>query len=245
MNSMRFMTATLTLGLTACNSPSSSPQEPIGSIAKEAYLAPPPQTPEASIPPAPAHRLDPLPLFAKRLQDVAASLRPPDPPQTGEDVVAGRAMILGGYTFFKAAEGDEALRWSSPGSFEVWDAKTKSWVSLAGCSLPKKRKKHAKCESLQTAGTNEIDRRSFPLGKAKGTFELSYETYRIPDQVTATCEGGARLWQSACESTYGGSVSIPFQCASETVIITVDPGCDPRQSWRNENTAWEYEVSCP
>ena len=97
-----------------------------------------------------------------------------------------------------------------------------------------------KCGSGQVQGSNTPRTARFNLGRKVGTFELTYQTYTVPDRI-AVFQDEKQIFDTGCVGT-GDIISkfIKFSGNSEEIRIDVEPNCDGTTS-----TQWFFEVICP
>lgn len=98
----------------------------------------------------------------------------------------------------------------------------------------------AECNGLQNAGDNTPDTSRIDLGQSSGTFEFSYETYQVEDQITIT-HGGNAIFDSGCVGTSGWTTVTVALSSADTndIVVSVNPNCGTPG-----DTLWNYIVPC-
>lgn len=97
----------------------------------------------------------------------------------------------------------------------------------------------AQCSATQNAGGDTPDTRTIELGKPAGTFNFSYQTYSIKDQILVRYEG-VTLLDTGCVGT-SATKALTYSGTSTQITVQVNPNC----SGPTTGTAWNYTVSCP
>lgn len=102
----------------------------------------------------------------------------------------------------------------------------------------------AQCNTNTTSGGLGIDRKTINLGKNSGTFNFTYDTMSVPDQIIITYEGQT-LYDTGCvgstnSTTYSATVPISYSGSSSQILVTVNGDCTNTGS-----TQWTYNISCP
>lgn len=95
------------------------------------------------------------------------------------------------------------------------------------------------CNDPQQAGGDAPDRRSVDLGSNSGTFEFSYQTFSIQDQIIVSHEGQT-LFDTGCVGA-SGTESLTYSGNSSLVTVQVIPNC----SGPTTGTAWNWSINCP
>jgi hypothetical protein len=95
------------------------------------------------------------------------------------------------------------------------------------------------CSTQQFAGGDTADTRTLEMGKSSGTFQFSYQTYDIADQMIVTYEGKTLL-DTGCVAR-SESVDLRYAGASTQVTVQVKPNC----SGASNHTEWTFTVGCP
>lgn len=95
------------------------------------------------------------------------------------------------------------------------------------------------CNDQQEAGGDAPEVHNINLGTAFGTFNFSYNTISIKDQIIIT-QGGQTIFNTGCVGE-SGSVTLNLNGFSNTISVRVNPNCDGNSS----GTAWNFTVHCP
>lgn len=95
------------------------------------------------------------------------------------------------------------------------------------------------CNEQQIAGGDTADQRNIEMGQSSGSFNFSYQTYSIRDQVIVTYEGNTLL-DTGCVGA-ANSETLTFSGNSTQIRVQVIPNC----SGNTSGTAWNYTASCP
>ena len=95
------------------------------------------------------------------------------------------------------------------------------------------------CNNVTEAGGDAPETHTHELGKTKGTFGFSYQTYTIKDQIQVIY-GGSTIFDTGCVGA-SGTVNLPFAGTAHEVTVKVIPNCEGDTS----GTAWNYTVTCP
>ena len=93
------------------------------------------------------------------------------------------------------------------------------------------------CNELQENGGQEGLKRTIQLTANKGTIELDYNMYSIPDSVIVTYEGKELVRKENISGS--DSLSIPFQGKSGQVTVEIVGNQD------KSGTRWNYNLKCP
>ena len=96
------------------------------------------------------------------------------------------------------------------------------------------------CGAQQVAGGDAADTRGIEMGRTSGTFDFSYDTYTIQDDIVVSYQGQT-LFDTGCVGA-SGSTTLSYGPGSSTQItVTVNPNCAGGTS----GTAWDYTIGCP
>jgi hypothetical protein len=93
------------------------------------------------------------------------------------------------------------------------------------------------CNALQDSGGQEGSKRTIQLTANKGTIEIDYNMYGIPDSLIVTYEGKELVRRENVSNS--DSLSIPFEGKSGQVTVEIVGNED------NSGTKWEYNLKCP
>ena len=96
----------------------------------------------------------------------------------------------------------------------------------------------AQCSSTQNAGGDTPDTRTIELGKTAGTFDFSYQTYSIEDQILVKYQGNT-IFDTGCVGA-SGTKTLTYAGSSTQIVVQVLPNCKG-----GSGTAWDYTVACP
>jgi hypothetical protein len=95
------------------------------------------------------------------------------------------------------------------------------------------------CGQRSAAGGDAPESIVVELGATQGTFEFTYDTYSVEDQMTVFYEGRS-IFTTGCVGD-AGIERITFMGNASEVRIDVRPNCARGGS----GTAWEFTVGCP
>jgi hypothetical protein len=96
------------------------------------------------------------------------------------------------------------------------------------------------CGQRSEAGGDAPESIVVELGATQGTFEFSYETFSVEDEITVSHEG-RRLYTTGCVGD-SGVERITFMGAASEVRVDVRPNC---ASPGGGGTSWNFTVGCP
>jgi hypothetical protein len=97
------------------------------------------------------------------------------------------------------------------------------------------------CGIVQVQGGSTPEKRVIELGKKSGTFNFSYNTYYVEDQMIVRYEGKI-LFDTGCVHTDSTqqSVSLSYMGSSTLIEVEVMPNCAGRPV-----TVWDFTTTCP
>jgi hypothetical protein len=96
------------------------------------------------------------------------------------------------------------------------------------------------CGAQQVAGGDAPDTRGIEMGISHGTFDFSYDTYSIPDDIVVSYQG-LPLFDTGCVGASGTTTLSFGPGASTQLTVSVSPNCAGGTS----GTAWDYTIGCP
>jgi len=94
------------------------------------------------------------------------------------------------------------------------------------------------CNQSGDSGKDTPETNSYSMGKTSGTFDFSYNTQTVKDQIVILYEGKV-IYDTGCVGK-SGTASVSFSGNTDFVTVSVRPNCDGTQG-----TKWSYGIGCP